>query len=446
MKGRAKASRGFRKELREELKGWLSAGLLRDDQARALEQRYALADLPHEGASLLLMTIYIIGSVLIGGGVITFVAAHWESIPAGFKVALIFAAMLGAHTAGYTLWRVKGTRPTLGHALVVLGTLIFGANIALMAQIFHISSGSWNALAAWAVGAAAISYCLWSVPNAVIAIITSFIWYCSWFQDRPAPVNWYPFVLAAAGLPLAYAKRSGIIFFLVLMGFGVSVHLGVAPRESQAELIAMTLAGAAAALALAGYGAFHTAVRPRREAGHTALVIGAVPAAVWTYVLSFREAAEHAYDEWFAPSVDRKKVFVLLAPVFLAGAVLWAISAGRSLRRASLRPFLIALLFSAAFLILGSFVRLDKTMTVVLANAALVALGVGLTWSGFASLRRIVYWAGVAIVGGTILSRFLEYETSLMLKSIVFLVLGAGVIAGGVKFENFLRRKVAPHD
>jgi len=442
MDKQVKGSRGFREELRQELDTWRSEGLITEDQARALQDRYALADLGKETTGLLLMTIYLIGSLLIAGGVVTFVAAHWDSIPKAVKVAMLMAAMLAAHVSGYVLWRVKGTRPRLGHALVVLGTLIFGANIALMAQIFHISSDSWNALAAWAVGAAVMAYCLWSVPNAVIAVVTSFIWYCSWFMEAPGSVNWYPLVLAAAGLPLAYVKRSGTMFFLVLLAFGACVQMGAGASTDSPR--GGLLASAAVACLLTAYGAYHVAVRPRPEVGATALTLGAVSLAGWLYVLSFQAVAgefeRHAWDV-----KEEYAVAGLAAPalVFCCGLVLWALCARKCLADKVLRPVVVAVWVGVlAMAVIGALSPM-AIVTVVLFNAALVLLGVGLLWSGFVSLRRAAFWPGVVILGGVILSRFLEYETGLIVKSIVFLLLGVGVIAGGVKFESLLRKRRA---
>ena len=42
---------------------------------------------------------------------------------------MIVAFMLIGHTLGYYLWQISAKSPRLGHALVVLGTLVFGANI-----------------------------------------------------------------------------------------------------------------------------------------------------------------------------------------------------------------------------------------------------------------------------------------------------------------------------
>jgi len=40
-----------------------------------------------------------------------------------------------------------------------------------------------------------------------------------------------------------------------------------------------------------------------------------------------------------------------------------------------------------------------------------------------------------------ILTRFLEYETSLLVKSAAFLACGVAVIFAGMKYEQYIRRK-----
>jgi hypothetical protein len=55
--------------------------------------------------------------------------------------------------------------------------------------------------------------------------------------------------------------------------------------------------------------------------------------------------------------------------------------------------------------------------------------------------RRIAFWAGTLFTVLLILSRFLEYDTSLLTKSAAFTICGVAMIAAGISYENHLRRK-----
>ena len=445
MEKREKADRTFRRKLREELAAWQTDGLVSAEQAQAIEGRYSLSGLAAEGTGLLIATIYTIGSVLIAGGVISFVAAHWTAIPKTVKVLLIFAVMLSAHAGGYVLWRVKATKPRLGHALVMLGTLIFGANIGLMAQIFHIKSAFYNGFFAWAIGAAVISYCLMSVPNAVIAVVASFVWFCGWIGDHPDTLSWYPVALLATGLPFAYLKRSAVAFFLVLVSFAVSAPIAIGVAVEAPVMVFLT--GIGASLLLVACGVFHRAVKPRPEVSNQALVLGGVSLAVWSNALSFADMAEEVAD-WMWAGDDAVAAFALvfILAVLCVGVLLSWRSRKEALQNARLRPYVISIWIGVGLTHAACIVPWGGILAVLFSNMALLALGVGLVWSGLVGLNRRVFWLGVALIALTILSRFLEYDTGLLLKSVAFLASGAGVIYGGIRFENVLRKKGTVHE
>ncbi len=437
-----KATRRFRSALQEELRLWRAEGIVSDDQAKTLERRYALGELAAEGTSLLMTVIYTIGALLIAGGVISFIAAHWTFIPKPAKVALLLAAMIGAHGSGYWLWRVRGSKPKLGHALVILGTLIFGANIGLMAQIFHIESHYYNGFLAWSLGAAAVAYALGSAPNAVIAIATSFIWYCGWKSDYhfEHALSLYPPLIAACGLPFIYWRKAGFTYLLLALAVSISflMDVGAATDSFQGWM----LGGAALALLLTAYGAWHRVVHPLPEIGVVSLWLGGIALATFAYLLSFGEMAHSLTREIWRHYGDQADLFLIVGAfcvVAMAGLSFAILSAMESWRDPVLRRYSLPLMAGMALFLLAVSGWTGQMATVFLANLACLALGVGLIWSGVAAERRSLFWLGAAFFALLILSRFLEYRTGLMLKAVAFLACGAGVIYGGIKFEGYLR-------
>lgn len=66
---------------------------------------------------------------------------------------------------------------------------------------------------------------------------------------------------------------------------------------------------------------------------------------------------------------------------------------------------------------------------------------------GLADGQRRIFWSGLALVTLQILSRLLEYETALLLKSVVFLLCGVGVMVIGLWFERYVRTlRIASED
>ncbi len=210
----------FRRELKTELPVLQADGLLSAEQAAAIRQRYQLDALGSEAARLLLTTIYFIGATLVGIGIISFVAAHWTYLSREFKLILIVGAMLAAHGSGFYLWKVRGNYPKLGHTLVLLGTLIFGADIGLIAQIFHIRENPFNGFAAWAAGALVIAWAAKSTPNAVVALIAAAIFAFGNLGHRPDLVIWFPLIAAAVFVPLVYYLQSQVALWMTLLLLG----------------------------------------------------------------------------------------------------------------------------------------------------------------------------------------------------------------------------------
>jgi len=429
-------SSSFRSELSRELDAWRAEGLVTDEQADEISRRYGLDDLRADSVGLLLLSIYTIGAILIGAGVVSFVAAHWGRIGQWTKVSLLVGAMLSVHLAGFYFWRVRGSRPALGHGLIILGTLIFGANIALLAQIFHVQSDYYTGFGACAIGAAAMAYALGSEPNAVIALVASFVWFCGWVGDHQHGFCYYPFVAAAAMLPLAYMKRSVPTFALTLLvaGLSIAIHAGVDGDGLRPYGLAMLGLGQL----LFSWGLLSERTARFRGFADPAGVLGVSALIAGAYPLSFHELG-HVRSDWY---FEGWMWTVPVGAVCIASLFTWAIALKTAIKKASARP-LAASVAAAGGLILVTIMTLtaELVFTPIFANLALVVLAAGLVGGGTAGGNRGIFWSGLVLAALVIVSRFFEYDTGLMLKAAVFVACGVGVVLGGVMFERYLKNR-----
>jgi uncharacterized membrane protein len=129
----------FRRQLRQEVEQWHSEGLIDQTVYEQLGDRYKFNDLEASASNRFIIILLGLGSVLLGLGIITFVAANWQAWARELKVTLLLSGFIGINTAGFYLWRRSNAQwqRSLGQALLLLGALAFGANIALMSQLFH---------------------------------------------------------------------------------------------------------------------------------------------------------------------------------------------------------------------------------------------------------------------------------------------------------------------
>ncbi len=149
------------------------AGLITAEQRSRIVEHFSIK----EEGSRFLGIISIIGAVLVGAGIILLISANWASISHGIKIACGLALMLGAHAAGWWLRDVKKTHTKTGEALHLVGSALFLANIALIGQIYNLSSRPSNAVLLWLAGIVALPWILRSKAHHIMVLFAFFTWF-----------------------------------------------------------------------------------------------------------------------------------------------------------------------------------------------------------------------------------------------------------------------------
>lgn len=138
-----------RKFLETESPGWVADGLISEAQRQQLLARY-----PPEAQPLGLLPL--LGSVLVGLSALSVVAANWQALPAALRLALLLGSLLGAYGAG--AYFLRRGNADLGHGLIGLGLILFGASIVLTSQLYQLVGYDASGLLAWVVAGVAVSY------------------------------------------------------------------------------------------------------------------------------------------------------------------------------------------------------------------------------------------------------------------------------------------------
>jgi len=148
---------------------WADAGLI--DAATAQQIRaYETAHAGTAGWRWPILVAIAFGGLMLGGGVLLFVAAHWDALSPGQRFALVLVLVAGFHVAGALVAdRFQG----LSTALQAVGTAALGAGIALAGQIFNLDEHWPAGILMWAVGAGAGWWVLRQLPQlALVAVLT----------------------------------------------------------------------------------------------------------------------------------------------------------------------------------------------------------------------------------------------------------------------------------
>ncbi|OPX98129.1 MAG: hypothetical protein A4E58_01021 [Syntrophorhabdus sp. PtaB.Bin006] len=168
----------FHRRLKAEMDFWVNEHIITLSQKDQILARYTMLDAADKKTApgKLITTISILGALLIGIGIILFVASNWSQIPRWGKLSMIFVSMFLSYGLGYYARYEKGNYPRVGAAAIFLGSMIFGAGIFLIAQIYHITVHYPNGVLLWSIGIFPLAYLLRFKTILSLAITALLVW------------------------------------------------------------------------------------------------------------------------------------------------------------------------------------------------------------------------------------------------------------------------------
>lgn len=131
------------------LSRWVQAGLL-DEASAGRIRDFEGGREPERNLRWPAIIAIAFGSLMVAGGVLLFVAAHWERMGAASRFLSVLGMVGVFHLAG--AW-FSERMPKLATALHGIGTLTLGAGIFLGGQIFNLAEHWPGGVMLWALGA-----------------------------------------------------------------------------------------------------------------------------------------------------------------------------------------------------------------------------------------------------------------------------------------------------
>lgn len=164
------SERAYRERLEADLARWQAEGLLPPKSADAI--RATLRPVP-EGITIATV-VGIVGGLLIAAAFLAFIAANWTAIARPLRFAILLAGIVGAYGAGAVFDRAE--RNHLADLSVGVGSIIFGAAIALVGQMYHLGDDFAGGLLLWASGALAAAALTGSHSALAVALAAGCVW------------------------------------------------------------------------------------------------------------------------------------------------------------------------------------------------------------------------------------------------------------------------------
>lgn len=423
-------------KLRKESEGWVRRGLISEHQQKAI-----LALYPDETVSSgdrTVMILSILGSLLVGAGVILYFAANWPRIHPAVKVIALLAGMLGSYWAGYYFQYRRGDSPRLGQALIFLGSLLYGAGIWLIAQIFHLDTDFPTGFLAWGAAILPLAWVTGSRPILYLAVGTLIIW-TGGAQSTLGQHNYlFPVLMLATVVPLARRTESRLAEAAVLLGLFLWYTLNVRQDLFTAGfgMLILTLGRLVllygAALFLGGLA--------RIGDGRTYMGTGGFLALLGAYLLTIPLPAWMGYHDRFLPSLFEGGPFAVAGILTMLAAVLLFVFLYIR-RSATVRYWLLAAALVPVAAVLTA-EWLPEVPRLILFNLLLFGGAVGLVTLGIRTRMELLVNLGLIGFALQMITRYFDLFFSAMNRSFFFIFGGVLLLVGGWILERNRRRWV----
>ena len=398
--------------LASEIEAWEQQGFITPEQGQAIRASYG--GLPHpypatERFNRLVSILAVLGAILIGTGVIAFIASNWATgaeLPRGVKLFLIFVAISLAYGIGYWQKYVRENQ-RVGSAIFLLGALLFGAGIHLVAQSYNFPVNDPKLFSYWFLGV----------------------------------------------LPLAYLTRSQSMLFLAVGLFLASVGFWTwdwINHDSQ-SLIVMSGMFLVMGLLLYNLGRFQGQVGLTKAYTTAYEVLGLLAVFATLYLLSFRDVFEDFdyQDTGFIRSLvligdfwwllHSSVAFALLA---LAAHGAWRLKHRIPWQTLPYEGVASLLLLTAAYLPIYLAVGGDITYP-ILFNILLFLMIAGTIIVGYVRNQEGLINLALIFFGFDLITRYFEYSWSLIDRSLVFILAGVLLLGGALALERGRRTAFA---
>ena len=421
--------------LQDDLRRWVEKRLITPQQAEALRDEAQAHDAAASGLRLPAV-LGILGAVLLAAGVLMFVAANWDVMSRLSRLALLLAALWGALLAGAELTR-------RGHAwfsegALLLAAAIFGANIWLIAQMYHIEGHYPDAILLWSLGALLVAVLLHGQAAMVLAMGLLGYWALAETLEFSAGPRWLFFLPWAIAAFASWRHGWRLALHAVLLALGAWFYAAalflIESRQATAELVLLlqVVVGAGlftAGLALSRAGDARARMLEIAASYGAALVVLAPLLAQMKGILPLSR-----FGGVSTPAL--LGLLALLAAIATAGVL------RRLLTLADAGAFLAAFLataLSAPLMHVGASLGID-TGRFWLLSLAVLGLALWAMAAGFRLERKRLVRLGFALFAFEVVHLYFRAFGGLLDTSFFFLSSGALLIAMGFAYVKLSRR------
>jgi uncharacterized membrane protein len=367
-----------------------------------------------------LFTVFgVLGSLLVGLGIILMLAHNWDDFSRTTKTIFAFLPLvIGQLLVGYSILKKKNATWRESSGTFLFFTV--GSSIALVAQIYNIPSSSGTFLLTWIVLCLPLIYLLKSNALVILHIVyaTSYAFEVGYFIGDNSP--WLYVLLMALIMPYylrLLTKRSSanitsIINWLIPMSLTIVLGAFITVFDELVFLSYIILFGLFYNI---GKIPFFNTLKLRQN-GY--LVLGSFGSVVLLLIASFRWIWDDVlHISKFVPEDST----VVIALFIIASIVLGYLFLKKQVKTFNLFHFVYIMMTILFFIGLAN----DVTPTVV-TNILLFILGINAIKIGADKFHFGILNYGLLIITALVVCRFFDTNMSYVIRGLLFVAVGVG--------------------
>ncbi len=410
-----------------EVELWERDGVVNEEVVRRLRERYAGA--MGSGRPRAVTAFSILGSLLIGAGLLLLLAHNWADLPRAARTALSLVPLVAAQ--GLALLGLRTGRDGTGwrEAVGLFWFLSIGGAVAMIGQVYHLPGSFDRFVLVWALLALPAVWVMRSSVAAVFYLAAISAWAID-RVDNGSDELWY-WALLAGLVPLLvsnlrrcrYGAVASFLWWAVALALGLGTGLTLVRAVPGLWMIIFSAWSALYLLV------DHRYFRTAPALGHRPfLFLGVLGALVMTMTLTYEFPwREIGWDHYHQRDVLWRQVLDPVLALGLAGAsVALLVAERRSLKPARVALALLPVLAIAVYTLSAAAHHHGAAMLVF--NAYALVVGILLMVDGFRHLTGGDVNAGLATVGALAVLRFFDSEQDILVRGVVFVLLGVAFL------------------
>ncbi len=428
------------KQLLKDLADLVQAQVITEETSQRIKEYYT--NQPSQSSNRLFIVFGILGSLLVGMGIVLIIAHNWDTLPKTAKLAVGFLPLLiGQGLAALVLFKKSADRAWREGSAAFLFFAI-AISISIVSQVYNIEGDLGGFLFIWMCLSLPIVYVLWSSVASLLFIL-GITWYACevGYFNYPYGQAFAYWTLLALSIPFYYLefirknqKNNFFYFHSWFLVLSVTVCLGIFADNGDELMMTAYMSLFSGVIIMSQLKAFET----NRVLTNAFLVVGSLGVITLLLMLSFDSYwNELHFGESLKEIFSLGEFYVSLILTLIDGILLFILLRTHALASVNSKSF--AFVFFIILFIIG---LNSPGLSQLLINLLILLLAVHTIRDGAQRNHLGILNYGLLIITALIVCRFFDTDFSFVLRGLLFIGVGIGFFAANYYMLQKRKRQV----